>query len=119
MRYDSGGGGTMVQAFNQGPANLISALYDQLNIGSTIDAMVSWDPAQCRLSPGMRIKAMVVNMFGGRKPLYRIDEYYQNMDTENLFGKGISLSDLTDYNMARALDKLTQRGPWECYQLYA
>lgn len=103
----------MVKAFNAGPAGLIAALYDQLKIGSTIDAMVKWDPGQCRLSPGTRIKAMVINIFGGRKPLYRINEFYYHMDVENLFGKGICLEDLTDYNMARALDKLAERGPWE------
>lgn len=103
----------MVKAFNAGPAGLISALYDQLNIGSTIDNMVKWDPDQCRLSPGTRIKAMVINIFGGRKPLYRIDEFYYKMDIENLFGKGICLEDLTDYNMARGLDKLAERGSRE------
>ena len=105
----------MIEVFNQGPASLISALYDQLGIGRTIDEMVRWDPLQCRLSPGTRIKALVINIFGHRKPLYRLDEFYEHMDIENLFGKGIRLEDLTDYNMARALDKLGQRGPWEVF----
>lgn len=105
----------MIEVFNQGPASLISALYDQLGIGRTVDEMVRWDPAQCRLSPGTRIKALVINIFGHRKPLYRLDEFYEHMDIENLFGKGIRLEDLTDYNMARALDKLGQRGPWEVF----
>ena len=59
----------MIEVFNQGPASLISALYDQLGIGRTVDEMVRWDPAQCRLSPGTRIKALVINIFGHRKPL--------------------------------------------------
>ncbi len=105
----------MIEVFNQGPASLISALYDQLGIGRTIDEMVHWDPVQCRLSPGTRIKALVINIFGHRKPLYRLDEFYEHMDIENLFGKGIHLADLTDYNMARALDKLGERGPWEVF----
>ncbi len=59
----------MVEAFNQGPGPLIGALYDQLGMGQTIDEMVRWDPAQCRLSPGMRIKALVINIFGRKRPL--------------------------------------------------
>ncbi len=106
---------TMIEAFNQGPGSLISALYDQLRIGQTIDEMVRWDPVQCRLSPGTRIKALVINIFGRQRPLYRLAEFYEHMDIENLFGKGIHLDDLTDYNMARALDKLGERGPWEVF----
>ncbi len=105
----------MVEAFNQGPGPLISALYDQLKIGQTIDEMVRWDPVQCRLSPGTRIKAMVINIFSRQRPLYRIYESFEYMDIENLFGKDIQREDLTDYNMAKALDKLGERGAWEVF----
>lgn len=105
----------MVEAFNQGPGPLISALYDQLKIGQTIDEMVRWDPVQCRLSPGTRIKAMVINIFSRQRPLYRLYESFEYMDIENLFGRGIHRDDLTDYNIARALDKLGERGPWEIF----
>ncbi len=47
--------------------------------------------------------------------MYQLDEFYEHMDIENLFGRGISLDDLTDYNMARALDKLADRGPQEVF----
>lgn len=90
-------------------------MYDQLGIGQTIDEMVRWDPVQCRLSPGTHIKALVINIFGRQRPLYRLAEFYEHMDIENLFGKGIHLDDLTDYSMARALDKLGERGPWEVF----
>jgi len=105
----------MVEAFNQGAGSLISALYDQLGIGQTIDEMVRWDPVQCQLSPGTRVKALVINILGRQKPLYRLREFYEYMDVETLLGKGIHRDDLTDYNMARALDKLGERGPWEVF----
>ena len=105
----------MPEIFHSGPAALISALYDELKIGQTIDEMVQWDEAQCRMSPGKRIKALVINIFGRKRPLYRINESYEHMDIENLFGRGISLEDLTDYNLARALDKLAERGPHEVF----
>ncbi|MEW5784405.1 MAG: IS1634 family transposase [Bacillota bacterium] len=77
--------------------------------------MVKWDQTQCRMSPGKRIKAIVINIFGRRRPLYRIDEFYEHMDIENLFGRGVSLEELTDYNLARTLDKLAERGPHEVF----
>ena len=86
--------------YTSGPAGFIAALYDQLEFGRIIDELVPWDPSQCLLSPGDRVKAMVINIFCGRRPLYRVNEFYKGMDTENLFGKGITPDDLTDYNLA-------------------
>jgi len=105
----------MVNIFHCGPAALISALFDELKIGQLIDEMVSWDQTQCHMSPGTRIKALIINIFSRKRPLYRIDETYEHMDIENLFGRGICLEDLTDYNLARALDKLAARGPHEIF----
>ena len=109
----------MIEVFNQGPASLISALYDQLGIGRTIDAMVRWDPVQCRLSPGTRIKALVINIFGHRKPLYSLDEFYEHMDIENLFGKGIRREDLTDYNMPGHWISWEKGGPGKSFPPFA
>ena len=96
--------------YTSGPAGFISALYDQLGFGKIIDELLPWDPSQCLLSPGARIKAMVINIFCGRRPLYRVNEFYTGMDTGNLFGIGITPEDLSDYNLARALDKLHLAG---------
>ncbi|MFO7867542.1 MAG: DUF4277 domain-containing protein [Candidatus Aminicenantes bacterium] len=96
--------------YTSGPAGFIAALYDQLEFGRIIDELVPWDRGQCLLSPGDRVKAMVINIFCGRRPLYRVNEFYTGMDTENLFGKGITPDDLTDYNLARGLDKLHLAG---------
>jgi transposase len=96
--------------YTSGPAGFIAALYDQLGFGKIIDDLLPWDPAQCLMSPGTRIKAMVINIFCGRRPLYRVNEFYSGMDTGNLFGLGITPEDLSDYNLARALDKLHQAG---------
>ncbi len=48
---------------------------------------------------------LIINIFGRKRPLYRIDETYEHMGIENLFSRGISLEDLTDYNLARTLGK--------------
>jgi hypothetical protein len=63
----------MTTMFQNGPAALISALYEELNFGKIIDRMVNWDKKQCHFSPGERVKVMVINIFSHRRPLYRID----------------------------------------------
>lgn len=96
--------------YTSGPAGFIAALYDQLGFGKIIDELLPWDPSQCLLSPGARIKAMVINICCGRRPLYQVNEFYTGMDTQNLFDIGIAPKDLSDHNLARALDKLHLAG---------
>ena len=57
--------------YTSGPAGFIAALYDQLEFGRIIDELVPWDPTQCLLSPGARVKAMVINIFCGRTLPYK------------------------------------------------
>ena len=59
---------------NPGPGPVLVALWDELKIGKTIDSLTDWDETQCKLSPGTRIKAMVLNiLYNGPR----------NLDTKN------------------------------------
>lgn len=41
----------------------------------TITEVVRWAPSRCRLFPGQRIEALVLNILAGRFPLYRVAEF--------------------------------------------
>jgi len=97
-----------MKMFPSGPTSIIAGIYDDLRIGDIIDGLVDWDREKSHLSPGLRTKAMIINMFCGRKPLYRLHEAYEYLDTENLFGAGVYPEDLKDYSMVRALDKISK-----------
>ena len=97
--------------FHSGPEGLIAALYDQLGFGNLIDELVTWDSRQCLLSPGTRIKALVINVLSSPAPLYMLNHYFGQMDTEHFFGKGAKPDYLKDYNLTRALDKVAEAGP--------
>ncbi len=72
-----------------------------------INDSVTWDAEQCKVSPGLLAKAVIlVTFFDIRSPLSRISETFQEIDTEFLFGKGILAEDLNDYAIARTLDKI-------------
>jgi hypothetical protein len=77
--------------------------------------MVRWDPKQCRLSPGTLIQALVINVLTAKQPLYRIEEFYKNQDTELLFGPGVTADALNDDALGRALNKLAQAHPKRVY----
>jgi len=58
----------MAEVYHSGPAGLIGALFDQLRFGKIIDDIVPWDKKQCYLSPGTRIKALVIKYSGWSNP---------------------------------------------------
>ena len=100
-----------VEARIVGPAPLVAAMCDAVGLVQVIDQLVEWDAAQCRLSPGTRVKALIVNILTARQPLYRVGEAFRESDPELVLGRGVAISDLNDNALARALDKLYAAGP--------
>jgi len=100
-----------LKIFHVGPAPLISALFDALGIGKILDSVLTWDEAQCKLPPSIRIKALVINILAGRTPLYNVERFFKFQDTDNLLGQDVTHEDLNDDCLARALDMLAEANP--------
>ncbi|UOF91477.1 IS1634 family transposase [Fodinisporobacter ferrooxydans] len=96
-------------------APIVAGLCADLQIASIIDRFVEWDPHRTKVSPGIRIVALIVNFLVQRKPLYKIERFYANMDCEWLFGQGFLADELNDDRLAAALDKLADADPWRIY----
>lgn len=47
-----------------------------------MDQLIPWDEKQGRLSPGLRIKALVVNVLSHRRPLYKVWQAFQDYSIE-------------------------------------
>ncbi len=109
----------MVTVPKTGADSLIAGLVDDLGIPETIDQMVDWDETQCKLSPGQRIKALIINVLTSRSPLYQVEEYYRNRDVENLLGAGVEVCDLKDDTLGRGLDKLYEADPRHVFSTLA
>jgi transposase len=89
-----------------GPGRLIRAMMDEIELVPTINAIVSWDEAQWKLSPGELIAAMLISCFCRRQALYKLEKFYQYQDLELLFGRNdINGNDFTDDSLGRALDR--------------
>ena len=93
-----------------GAGPLIRAMAERIGLVPTIDAEVGWDSTRCRLSPGERILALIVNLLTDREPLYQVREAFRFTDVPLLLGAGITAADLTDDALGRALDKLAAAG---------
>ena len=98
-----------------GALPLLRHLSQAIGLVEAINATVAWDPSRCRLSPGHRIEALVLNILAGRFPLYRVAEFYQDTATDVVFGPHIEAEHLSDDCLARALDKLALSGPRVVY----
>jgi transposase len=108
-----------VESRSVGALPLLRQLSRDIGLVEVIDQLVQWDPTRCRLSPGQRIEALVLNILAGRSPLYRVAEFYEDTATDLVFGPGIAAEHLTDDCLARALDKLADARPRAVYSAVA
>ena len=79
----------------------------KINLIETVDTMVD---SQMDLSPGITVLAMVIDTLSGRTPLYRLEEFFQEKDTELILGHNVKPALFSDYNVGRVLDKLYDTG---------
>jgi transposase len=104
-----------VKILSAGAAPLVAAFCREIKLRDTIDEMVTWDPKQCRLSPGTLIEALVINVLVARKPLYRVEEFYSEMNLNVIFGEEITADAFNDDALGRALTKLAKAHPNRVY----
>jgi transposase len=97
-----------LKVYQAGVSAVIAALCDVLKIPEIIDGTVSWDQSQCRLSPGTRVKALIINILTHRRALSNVSHFFRHYDMEVLFGsdKQVRAEELNDDALGRALDKL-------------
>jgi transposase len=86
---------------------IVKHFAQRLNLVETIDRMVG---SQMQLSPGLMVLAMALDTLSGRTPLYRLQEFFEDKDTELLLGSPIDPASLADYNIGRGLDAIYQTG---------
>lgn len=106
-------------AVTAGPAQLLSKLCDEIGFEGILNDLLPWDPSHCRLSPGARLKALVINILCDRQPLYQVERFYKEQDVALLFGEDVQASDFKDDTLARGLDKLSEAEPWKVYSTLA
>jgi transposase len=79
----------------------------KLGIVQIINELV---PSQMDEDPGTVFLGMILDTLSGRSPLYRLDEFFENQDTELLLGKTAKPEAFKDYSVARVLDKAYETG---------
>ena len=95
---------------------IIKDFAKKIKLVETLDAMVD---SEMELSPGIAILAMVLDTLSGRTPLYRMEEFFQEKDTELMLGYDVKPELFCDYNIGRVLDKIFETGTQKVFSQIA
>src|SRR5262245_20492435 len=86
---------------------ILKAYADQRGLVSLIHHSV---PTEREVEAGTVGLAMVLETLSGRRPLYRLEEFCAQQDTERLLGKAVPPQALHDDTAGRVLDRLYDFG---------
>ena len=86
-----------------------AALCRTAKIAQTVNQMVHWKEANSKISPGLLIETLVICILCGRKPLWKIEQFWAQQDLPSLFADvELSVEQLNDDAYGHALDKLAE-----------
>jgi transposase len=91
---------------------IIKAYADQLGLVSLINHYV---PTEMEVDAGTVVLALVLDTLSGRSPLYRLEEFFAQQDTELLLGKAVPPQALNDDTAGRVLDRLYDFGTMQLF----
>lgn len=88
---------------------VITMLCRTAKIGEIVNHMVSWNEANSRISPGLLIESLLICLICGRKPLWRVEQFWAGQDLKFLFdGIEVAVDQLNDDAYGRG-----QRSGWK------
>ena len=86
---------------------LVMALMESSGIRSMIEEECGEDGSTAVLSAGMTVKALVGAMVErGKRPLYRVGDYFSTAPNDKLFGPYCNAASLSDTNLSHRLNDL-------------
>jgi hypothetical protein len=95
---------------------MLKAYADQLGLVSLINHSVL---TAMGVDAGTVVLAMVLDTLSGRRPLYRLEEFFAQQDTELLWGKAVPPQALNDDTAGRVLERLYDFGTMRLFTAWA
>jgi len=95
---------------------VINAVCKECGLVEVINETVEWDQQQAVVSPGLLTAGLIMNFLTEGQPIYRLSDFFEDKDPENLFGDGITGDDLYDRRFGWALDKIADAGQRNCLE---
>ncbi len=104
------------QTILAGSSAVVAQYSKEIGLPEIVNKLVTWDRSRKGISPGTLIQALVINILGDRKALYRVSEFYRDKDLETIFDEDVTADALNDSALARALDKMHEAG---CQKIFS
>jgi transposase len=91
---------------------IVKAYADKLGLVGIINHFV---PTEMEVDAGTIVLGLVLDTLSGRRPLYRLEEFFAHQDTELLLGKALPPHAFTDDTVGRVLDRLYDMGTMKLF----
>ena len=91
---------------------IVRAYVEKLGMVELLNDLVE---SEMNVGPGLMFLGMLLDTLSGRSPLYRLEEFFGNQDTELLLGQPIEAKSFNDDNVGRFLDKLYETGTMKIF----
>lgn len=93
----------------------MAGAFDSLGIETVIDRAIP-KTRHHHLSPGQRVKVMVLNGLGFvERRMYLYPDFFSDVAVDRLFGEGITTDQLNDDVLGRTLDATAEYSPTELF----
>jgi transposase len=98
---------------------IVAGIIDEMELVEEVNKKVGISNKET-LSPGQVMKAMILNRLKFlNAPIYLFDTFFVGKATEHLIGEGVTLEQLNDDRIGRALDKYHQAGTTKLFTAIA
>jgi transposase len=86
---------------------IVKAYADKIGLVEMVNQLV---PTEMAVDPGTIVLGMILDTLSGRSPLYRLQDFFAQHDTELLLGKAVPAEAFNDDTVGRVLDRLYDTG---------
>jgi transposase len=94
--------------------HLVNHVMIKLNIAQLIDEHIPHD-AQCKVSPGQMVQAIVLDILTGRRALVHLEEWAGRVDIKKLISPDVEASHFNDDAIGRVLDRIHESNPHQLF----
>ncbi len=91
---------------------IVRAYAERLGLRALINRLV---PTEREFEPGLMVLGMIVDTLSGRSPLYHLESFFEDQDTEVLLGERVDGCVFNDDNAGATLDLLYEVGTQKIY----
>ncbi|KXG73613.1 DUF4277 domain-containing protein [Thermotalea metallivorans] len=100
--------------YNLGAAPIIAKLCRIAGVQEAVKQHVQHSPAKSKISPGLLIESMIINILSDRQPLYRLKSFWENQDLNLPFHiDGLDAGQFNDDAYGCSLGKLADAEPFK------